>query len=455
MITGAREKRGTGWWQPVATPGIRFPVAALSHPPARVVIDTDHGPLSFLAATTESGSSGGAMRIAIVTETFLPKMDGIVRMLTEFLDHLGRRGHEAIICTPGEGQDRYGTFVVERYGGPRWHLYPGLTVAGPAPGLLPTLRRWQPEIIHLAGPAVLGAQATLIGRALRRPLVAHYQTDLATYAGCHGLGFLQPVAWQYLRTIHGMAERTYCPTPTIRRQLHGHDFQNLALCARGVDTVGFHPQYRDTALRERLLGRGVNPATPIAAYVGRLSPEKNLAALLAFATARPDIPLLIIGDGPARPQLAAALAGTRAHFTGELRGAALAAAYASADFLVCTSLTETFCQVVQEAMASGLPTIGFRAGGVQDVILDGETGILCPPADEHAWHQAIDILCDDPIRRQHLARRAREVAEGRTWASVFEHLLGEYQEIIAAHPVPQRRGRAIKAGRHAVLAERR
>ena len=109
------------------------------------------------------------MRIAIVTETFFPKMDGIVRMLTELLDHLGRRGDEAIICTPGEGQERYGKFAVKRYGGLRWQLYPGLTVAGPAPGLLPTLRGWQPDIIHLAGPAVLGAQATLIGRALRSP----------------------------------------------------------------------------------------------------------------------------------------------------------------------------------------------------------------------------------------------------------------------------------------------
>ncbi|HEY8597827.1 MAG TPA: glycosyltransferase family 1 protein [Thermomicrobiales bacterium] len=395
------------------------------------------------------------MRIAIVTETFLPKMDGIVRMLTELLDHLGRRGHEAIVCTPGEGHDRYGPFAVERYGGLRWQLYPGLTVAGPAPGLLPTLRRWQPDIIHLAGPAVLGAQAALVGRALHRPLVAHYQTDLATYAGCHGLGFLQPVAWHYLRAIHGMAERTYCPTPTIRRQLQGQGFHNLALCARGVDTVGFHPRHRDPALRARILGPSVDPVTPIAAYVGRLSPEKNLDALLSFAATRPEVPLLIIGDGPARPQLAAALAGTRAYFTGELRGAALAAAYASADFLICTSLTETFCQVAQEAMASGLPTIGFRAGEIQDVILDGETGILCPPADERAWHAAIDTLCDGPIARRRLARRAREVAEGRTWASVFDRLLGEYQEIIDAHPVPLRRGRAVKAGRRAVLAERR
>lgn len=379
------------------------------------------------------------MRVAIVTETFLPKMDGIVRMLTELLDHLRRQGHEALVLAPGRGPGEYAGFRVERFRGLRWRLYPGLTVAGLAPGLSATLRRWQPDILHLAGPAVLGAQAALIGRALRLPMAAHFQTDLATYAGCHGLRALQPVAWHYLRTIHRLADRTYCPTPTIRRQLGARGFRDLALCARGVDTARFHPRFRDDRLRARILGPGADPAAPILAYVGRLSPEKNLDALVATARARPDLPLLIVGDGPARAELAAALAGARAHFTGELRGAALAAAYASADLLACPSLTETFCQVAQEGMASGLPVIGFRAGGVRDVVPHGEAGLLCAAGDERGWLDAIATLTgDDATRRAH-ARRAREVAEGRTWAQVFERLLGEYQEIVAAR-------RGLRAG---------
>lgn len=375
------------------------------------------------------------MRVAIVTETFLPKMDGIVRMLTELLDHLHRQGHEALVLAPGQEHGEYAGFRVERFRGLRWRLYPGLTVAGPAPGLVTALRRWQPDILHLAGPALLGAQAALVGRSLRLPMVAHFQTDLATYAGCHGLGFLQPIAWQYLRSIHSLADRTYCPTPTVRRQLHDQGFRDLALCARGVDTVRFHPRARDAGLRARILGPGVDPATPIIAYVGRLSPEKNLDALLTIARARPDQPLLIVGDGPARTQLTEALAGTRTHFTGELRGADLAAAYASADLLACTSLTETFCQVAQEGMASGLPVLGFRAGGVQDVVLHGETGLLCQPGDDHAWLTNIAALTGDTATRRIYARRAREVAEGRTWAAVFERLLSEYQEIVDARRV--------------------
>lgn len=395
------------------------------------------------------------MRIAIVTETFLPKMDGIVRMLTELLDYLGRRGHEAIVLTPGNGEAHYDRFPVARFGGVRWQLYPGLTVAGPAPGLAPTLLRWRPDIVHLAGPAVLGAQAAIVGHALDVPLVAHYQTDLATYAGCHGLGFLQPIAWRYLRTIHHLAERTYCPTPTVRRELQERGFRDLALCARGVDTVGFHPSRRDPALRARILGTDADQATPIAAYVGRLSPEKNLAALVTLARTRPDLPLLVVGDGPARPHLEGALAGTRAHFTGELRGAPLAAAYASADLLLCTSLTETFCQVAQEAMASGLPVIGFRAGGVRDVVLDGETGLLCDPAHPRAWSAAVGTVADDATKRRGMALRARAVAEGRTWEAVFDRLTGEYAEIAAVGRAPRRRARGLRLGRRSVVAERR
>lgn len=371
------------------------------------------------------------MRIAIVTETFLPKMDGIVRMLTEFLAHLRRQGHEALVIAPGSGPATHEGFPVRRIRGVSWRVYPGLTLTSPAPRqLTAAFREWQPDIVHLAGPVLLGTQAVLAARALRLPLAAHFQTDLANYATWHGVPFLRRAAWSYLRSVHRLSDRTYCPTPTMRRQLHGEHFRDLALCGRGVDTAQFHPARRSAALRARVLGPMADPTTPILAYVGRLSPEKNLTALVTVARARPTLPLLIVGDGPARPWLQQELAGTRAHFTGELRGGGLAAAYASADFLACTSLTETFCQVAQEALASGLPVLGFRAGGVQDVVPHGEAGFLCPPNDDAAWLTAIDHLATDHALRRAHATRAREIAEERTWHAVFERLLGEYDEIV-------------------------
>ena len=390
------------------------------------------------------------MRVAIVTETFLPKMDGIVRMLTELLGYLRHQGHEALVIAPGSGPAEHDGFPVRRIRGVRWHVYPGLTLASPAPRQLATaLRGWQPDIVHLAGPVLLGTQAALAARALGLPLAAHFQTDLANYATWHGVPFLRRVAWSYLRTVHRLSDRTYCPTPSVRRQLQGEGFRDLALCGRGVDTVQFHPSRRSDALRAELLGPEVDPDTPILAYVGRLSPEKNLEALVAVARARPDLPLLIVGDGPARPWLRQMLAGTLAHFTGELRGDALATAYASADLLACTSLTETFCQVAQEAMASGLPVLGFRAGGVQAVVPHAEAGLLCPPGDDARWLAAIDQLTGDRSLRRTYATRARTIAEGRTWDNVFDRLLGEYDEIAHAARGAKIRvpGSRIKVGR--------
>lgn len=388
------------------------------------------------------------MRIAIVTETFLPKIDGIVRMLMEFVEHLGRRGHTALVIAPGRGPDAYAGFPVEWMPGLRWQPYPGLTLAKPAPRLVATLRRWQPDLVHLAGPVLLGAQAAVIARAMGLPSAAHFQTDLAAYAGRHGLHAIAPLAWRYLRTVHGLATRTYCPTPTVHRQLDARGFRNLALCGRGVAGELFAPARRDPAVRARVLGAHADPSTPLLAYVGRLSPEKNLGALVELAHRRPGLPLLIVGDGPARSVLERALAGSRAHFTGELRGVALAQAYASADLFVCPSQTETYCQVAQEAMASGLPVVGFRAGGVQDVVTHERTGLLCQPEDSGEWLAAIDALVADPARRARLGETARAVAAGRTWDAVFDRLLMEYDELARGRRLPARSTR--RAGQRAV-----
>ena len=373
------------------------------------------------------------MRVAIVTETFLPKMDGIVRMLVELLGHLRRQGHEALIIAPGQGPTEHDGFGVRRVRGLRWRVYPGLTLASPAPRQLTVaLHAWGPDIVHLAGPVLLGAQAALVARSLGLPTAAHFQTDLAHYTAAHGVSFLRRTAWSYLRAVHRLADRTYCPTPSVRRQLQAEGFRDLALCGRGVDTAQFHPARRSAAFRAAVLGPGADPDTPILTYVGRISPEKNLGALVAIARARPDLPLLIVGDGPARGWLQGALAWHRAHFTGELRGDDLAAAYASADLHLCPSLTETFCQVAQEAMASALPVVGFRAGGVQDVVAHEEAGLLCPPGEEVAWLGAIDRLVSDRGLRRSQATRARAIAEGRTWGAVFDRLLDDYDEIAHA-----------------------
>jgi glycosyltransferase involved in cell wall biosynthesis len=242
-----------------------------------------------------------------------------------------------------------------------------------------------------------------------------------------GLGAFAGLAHRRLLEIHNQCDINFAPTTSIARELHQHGMQRVAVCGRGVDTTQFNPRYRDTALRDRWT-RGRN--CPILLYVGRISPEKNLSMLAAVARALPEYPLLIVGDGPARNALAAELAGRDVHFTGTLGGEELAQVYACSDVFLFPSATETFGQVVREAMASGLPVVGMRAGGVQDLIEDGRTGKLCPPGDAAAFVAAARDLAENAARRREMGVAAQREAERHTWTAVFDQLMDCYAGLI-------------------------
>src|SRR4051794_17204047 len=229
-----------------------------------------------------------------------------------------------------------------------------------------------------------------MARALGVPVAAHDQTHLARHAEHLGPAALAGRGWHRLLDIHNDCDATFAPTPSMARELRERGMLRVHVCGRGVDTRLFHPARRDPLVRARLTDERERP---ILLYMGRLSPEKNLAELIAVARALPDYPMLIVGDGPARGMLAAQLGGLNVHFADVLHGEDLAAAYASADIFLFPSATETFEQVVREAMASGLPVIGVRAGGVRDLICDGETGLLCAASDEAALVAAARLLC--------------------------------------------------------------
>ncbi len=371
------------------------------------------------------------MRVAIVTETFLPQVNGVVRMLVEYLAYLEAHGHDAIVFAPGDKSDKDSvchSFDVLRVRGATLPLYPELTLAPYSRRMHAVLREWRPDVVHLAGPFVLGAQGLHVARALGVPVAAHFQTDLARYAAHFGLGALSGVAWRRLLNIHNECDVTFAPTPTVARELRARGMRRVHICGRGVDAMAFHPAHRDSRVRERL---GDGSDAPLMLYVGRLSPEKNLAALAPVARALPEYPLAIVGDGPARADLAAEVARLNVHFAGTLRGEALTTAFASADLFLFPSQTETFGQVVHEAMASGLPTVGVRAGGVQDLITDGQTGLLCPPDDPTAFVEAARRLVTDPALRYAMGAAARHEAEGHTWQSIFDRLMGWYAGLAA------------------------
>lgn len=372
------------------------------------------------------------MRVAIVTETFLPQVNGITRMLLAYLTYLEKHGHSAVVFAPGDGERRCHGFEIVRVNGAPFPLYPELILAPYSMKMGPRLRAWRPDIVHLAGPFVLGLHGLHVARALGVPVAAHYQTDLGRYAQHFGLGAFAGMARRRLVEIHNACDVTFAPTPAVAAELRDRGICNVHVSGRGVDATLFHPARRDPALRAQFTG---GRDRPVILYVGRLSLEKNVAVLVEVARALPMFPLVVAGDGPARGMLQAALAGHDVHFTGMLHGHELAATYASSDVFLFPSATETFGQVVREAMAAGLPPIGIHAGGVQDIIRDGETGLLCPSGDEAALIGAVRRLAGDAALRATMGAAARHDAAGHTWDAVFDRLTGWYAGLVNPEPV--------------------
>jgi glycosyltransferase involved in cell wall biosynthesis len=373
------------------------------------------------------------MRVALVTETFLPKLDGVTRTLAMLLEHLQLRGHHAVLFGPQGAPEVYAGARI--YGAPGVPLpfYPELRALFPTPDLEEGLVNFQPDVVHVVEPILLGAAGIHWAQKIGAPLVSSYHTDLAAYCAYYQLGALANPLWAYRRFLHNQCLHTLCPSPTTAREVAAHGIQRVGVWPRGVDAALFTPERRSAAWRAHIAGGDAADA-PIVLYVGRLSPEKNLAALVAAfqSLAQTEAHLVFVGDGPARGELEQALRGRRATFTGYLSGEALATAYASADVFAFPSLTETFGQVVQEAMASGLPVVGFDSGGVHDLVAHEGTGLLAPAGDTGAFATALAALVASPERRAHLGAQGRAFALRHTWVQVMDGLLAVYAASAAA-----------------------
>jgi phosphatidylinositol alpha 1,6-mannosyltransferase len=368
------------------------------------------------------------MRIAVVTESFLPRTDGVVRTVLQLLQYLRAHDHDARVFAPGRGPTEHAGFPVKRVPGVQFPLYPDLTIAPFSRAMLAEFRTWKPDIVHLASPFVLGIEGCLAGRAYHVPVAAHFQTDIARYARHFHAGFLAGAAWLQLRLLHNACSVNYAPTRSVRQDLVQHGIRNVRVLGRGVDTELFSPERRDLALRQSLLRDGENC---LFLYVGRISTEKNLEALIPLMAGIPGMRLVLVGQGPYRSALEARFQGLPATFVGLKHGVELARLYAAADIFVFPSLTETFGQVVQEAMASGLPSLAFRSGGVQDLFTHGHEGYLCTPGDAAEWLATARGLAADPALRTRLGQQAHAATSGRTWDVIFTSLLHDYALLAA------------------------
>lgn len=361
-----------------------------------------------------------SLKVALVSETYFPQINGVSRTLERLVEHLRAEGHRVHLFIPdyGEGcpEQRDG-LEVSAFNSWRLPNYPEihLPVVRPAT-LCRHLQRAAPDLMHVATEGPLGWAALRAARRLKIPVVSSYHTNFAQYLDSYRLKAAEGLAWRYLRWFHNRTGATFCPTPSIRKMLEDRGFSSVRVWSRGVDSQAFHPDGRCPGMRRSW---GFADDEVVFLYCGRLAVEKNLALLMeAFALLEsPRARLLIIGDGPLMATLKAD-GDPRVVFAGYRQGEELARLYACADVMAFPSLSETFGNVILEAMASGLPVIGFDVPGPKDIIQNGLTGELLPDVSSRALRDSMRRLLEDEDYRRKLGKNARNYAERQNWSRI-------------------------------------
>lgn len=369
------------------------------------------------------------MRVAIVTESFLPTRNGVTTSVCRVTEELVAAGHEVAIVAPRTDRESYAGAAVFGLPAVRIREFP---TGIPSYRIEAILSAVEPDVVHLASPFAVGARGMYASARLGLPTVAVYQTDMPSYLANHAPGIIgSPVsrsAWQWIRLLHNAADRTLAPSSATVAELTAHGVERVHLWGRGVDTRLFHPGRRDSPAVAALRRQVAPDGQVVVGYVGRLAPEKEVGRLGELGRI-PHTSLLVVGDGPSRRSLERTLPG--ATFTGFLDGAALADAYAACDVFVHTGTTETFGQTLQEAAASGTPVVAPAVGGPLDLVRPGETGLLFDPDRAGALGACVGHLVGEPAVRAAMGVAGRAAVAERSWAALTGQLVGHYRAAMA------------------------
>lgn len=385
------------------------------------------------------------MRVAMVTETYPPEINGVAMTMGRIVCGLQARGHTVQLIRPrqhpGDRAVEQPLFEEVLQRGVPIPRYDALKLGLPAKQAL--LRLWsklRPDIVHVVTEGPLGWSALAAASKLKLPVTTDFHTNFHSYSTHYGVGWLKTPITAYLRKFHNKALSTLVPTESLRRELAVLGFRNLEVVARGVDTALFNPQRRSTALRQSW---GVRNTEPVALCVGRLAPEKNLPLVLRayhlMRELKPHLRLVLVGDGPERARLARE--NPDVIFAGMRIGEDLAAHYASADVFLFPSMTETYGNVTVEAMASGLAVVAYDYAAAQQHISHSQNGVLVPFGATDDYVQAAAALVNDTARIKALGKHARVTTEKLDWSCIvaeFEQallrLIDDAQtEVIEAH----------------------
>ena len=373
------------------------------------------------------------MKIAFFTETFLPKVDGIVTRLTKTIEFLTKNGDQVIVFCPEGCPDSYKGAKIIGVAAMPLPLYPELKLGLPGPAVSDKLEEFKPDLIHVVNPAVLGLGGIWLAKTNNIPLIASYHTHLPKYLEHYGMGMLEPLLWELLKAAHNQALLNLCTSSAMVNELEDKGIQRTALWQRGVDTENFRPELRSEKMREKLFGN-FKDTDSLLIYVGRLSAEKQIERIKPVLDNIPGACLALVGDGPYRGQLEKIFENTKTNFIGYLSGAELASAYASGDIFLFPSSTETLGLVLLEAMAAGCPVIGANKGGIPDIINDGINGCLYDPDEEdngeNSLIEATKKILVDKNKREKMRIEARKEAELWDWNRATLQLQKYYSETL-------------------------
>lgn len=401
------------------------------------------------------------LNIVFVTETYPPEVNGVAMTVGRLVQGLRAVGHLVTVVRPQQRGELTENAAPEKVApesaddvlvrGLPIPGYPGLRFGLPAGGRLRRLwRRQRPDVVHVVTEGPLGWSAVNAARALKIPVTSGFHTNFDRYSVHYGLGWLRPAVAAYLRTLHRRTLATMVPTEALAADLAGEGIQGVRVVGRGVDTQLYRPEQRCQALRQQWLKGAPGP---VCLYVGRLAPEKNLAlveaSFAALAAQHPDARMVWVGDGPARSALAAR---HPTHvFAGQQVGEALARHYASADLFLFPSLTETYGNVVAEAMASGLPVVAYRSAAAATLIVNGENGVVVAPGDAAAYVQAVLDVLIQPQGGAQLGAAARTTMLSYSWARVVQDFVAVLEGVMVAQNSACARSEVIAAGPRSAL----
>ena len=379
--------------------------------------------------SSSSSSAQKPLRIAIFTEVFLPKIDGVVTTLLQTIKQLRESGHEVLVIAPGNPPKEYlGAKVVAIQSVPFKPWYPEIQVGLPVPKIGRVLKKFKPDVVHAVSPLMLGAWGLMHAYQQRIPIVASYHTDIPQYTDALGLGILHRPAKHWMMALHNRADVNLCPSIPLIETARRDGMQRVRLWPGAVDTHLFNPSRYSAEMRNRLTDG--NPDTPLVISVGRLSKEKCLDELIPTMKLLPEARIAFVGTGPYEEELKQHFKDLPATFVGLMRGEELATAFASADVFAFPSTTDTLGLVSLESMAAGVPVVGARAGGIPDTIKHGETGFLFEPTNHKEFAGYLGEILHDETKRKEMSEAARKDALGRSWTAATDVVLKAYDDAI-------------------------